>query len=221
MLNEMKANVNSKSVVINESVSEGVKMHISNGNKKLGAIPNFSLTPGKTCSAEACKTCLVQGCYACKAYRMYKATRVAWDDNSELAINNLDRLEKELNAYFDKLTAPRFFRVHTGGDFVTREYAEVWARVAASHPGTTFLAFTKQWDNIRGIEFPDNFSLVLSGWPGTVIPEDLTAVYPVANMIETLADHDENAILCPGNCDNCGMCFNLKKTGRNVEFLKH
>ena len=216
----MLANENKK-VNMENTNNSTVHAHISQGNRKLGAIPNFSLVPGRTCSTEACKTCLVQGCYACKAYRQYKTVKNAWNDNTELAVNGLEQLEAELNAYFDKLTAPRFFRVHTGGDFVTREYAEMWARVAASHPGTTFLAFTKQWDNVRGVEFPDNFSIVLSGWPGTEIPADLRAVYPVANMIETIEQHDERAILCPGNCDNCGMCFNLKKTGLNVEFLKH
>lgn len=199
------------------------KTHISNGNIKLGSIPNFSLTPGRTCSKEACRTCLIQGCYACKAYRQYKNTRAAWDDNTEKALNDLDGLENDLNKYFSAMSAPRFFRIHTGGDFVTREYAETWARVAAANPHTNFLAFTKQWDNVRGVEFPENFSLVLSAWTEDAheIPLDLKLKYSIAYCIDDEMTAPENAVECPGNCSTCGACWSLSKMHTNVYFHKH
>lgn len=199
----------------------GVSLSISDGNMKTGKIPAFSLTPGKTCSAEACKTCFVQGCYACKTYRLYKTARNAWDGNTEVVLSNLEAFERAMNVYFDGMNAPRFFRIHVAGDFVTREYAEAWARIAENHPHTNFLAFTKQWKNVRGIEFPENFSLVLSGWKDTVIPSDLTEKYPIADCIEKGDEMPENYLECPGHCDTCGMCWNLKATGKNVAFRKH
>ena len=196
-------------------------LHISKGNIKVGTIPNMSLTPGRTCSAEACKTCLVQGCYACKSYRQYKNVRAAWNDNTEMALHNLPEMEKQFDAYFSGMNAPRYFRIHVGGDFVTHEYAEMWARVAAKHPGTRFLAFTKQWENVRGVDFPANFSLVLSGWPGTEIPVDLAAIYAKAICVDTENDIPENGFACPGRCESCGACWELAKRGVDVYFVKH
>ena len=86
------------------------KIHISDKNSKLGRIPNISLTPGITCSPEACKTCLKGGCYALKAYRQYKRTRTAWDENTELALHDIAGMETQLLAYFNGMNAPRFFQ---------------------------------------------------------------------------------------------------------------
>lgn len=194
---------------------------ISAGNSKLGTIPNISLTPGRTCSAEACRTCYVDGCYACKAYKQYKQTKAAWDSNTALAIHDLPTMERDLMSYFGGMLAPRFFRVHTGGDFVSRDYAAMWARVAAANPGTNFLAFTKQWDMVRGIDFPQNFSLVLSAWPGTEIPADLAARYSVAWVDDGNTQIPANAMECPGNCDTCGACWGLARMGIDVKFRKH
>lgn len=196
-------------------------VHISKGNIKVGTIPNFSLTPGRSCSAEACKTCLVQGCYACKSYRQYKNVRTAWDENTDMAVAALDEMEKQLTAYFDGMNAPRFFRVHVGGDFITKEYAEMWARIAAAHPHTNFLAFTKQWDNVRGVNFPENFSLVLSGWKGTEIPADLMAKYRTATCVDSKDEIPCGGFECPGHCENCGACWQLAKRGIDVYFIKH
>ena len=198
-----------------------MKTRISNGNSKLGTIANISLTPGRTCSAEACKTCMVDGCYALKAYRMYKNTRSAWDANTELAVNDLPTMEAELLQYLSGVNAPRFFRIHVGGDFVTREYAEMWARVALASPHTNFLAFTKQWDHIRGVNFPENVSIVLSAWPGTSIPEDLRALYSVAWMNDGSEPMPADALECPGNCSTCGVCWSLSKHHIDVFFNKH
>ena len=101
-----------------------MKTRISDGNSKVGRIPNISLTPGRTCSAEACRTCLAGGCYAMKSYRMYPSVRRSWDANTDLAINDLATMERELTAYFGSMVAPRFFRIHVAGDFVHREYAQ-------------------------------------------------------------------------------------------------
>lgn len=199
-----------------------MKTRISEGNSKVGRIPNISLTPGRTCSAEACRTCLTHGCYAMKSYRMYPSVRRSWDANTDLAINDLATMARELTAYFGSMVAPRFFRLHVAGDFVSREYAQMWARVAASAPSTNFLAFTKQWDMIRGIDFPSNFSLVLSSWPGCDIPADLRQKYSVAWLDDgTDGRVPADAMECPGNCETCGACWGLAKRGIDVRFAKH
>jgi hypothetical protein len=204
-----------------KKTTNNTTVRISAGNSKVGNIPNLSLTPGRTCSPEACRTCLTGGCYAMKSYRMYSNVRAAWDANTDLAVNDLALMERELSAYFAGMNAPRFFRLHVAGDFVTREYAAMWARIAAAAPHTNFLAFTKQWGMVRGVDFPKNFSLVLSSWPGTVIPSDLREKYSVAWLDDGSEEIPEDAMECPGNCETCGACWGLAKRGIDVKFAKH
>lgn len=204
------------------TVTAPIKIHISAGNAKLGKVPNFSLVPGRTCSAEACKTCLKEGCYAMKSYRVYPSVKKAWDDNTAAAVENLPALEAELNRYFAGMNAPRYFRLHVGGDFVSREYAAMWARVMEKAPHTNFLAFTKQFDHIRGVQFPANASIVLSAWPGCEIPSDLRSLYSVAWLDDGTGSRiPADAIPCPGNCEHCGACWGLAKIKLDVCFTKH
>ena len=201
-----------------------MKTKISNGNVKLGSIANLSLTPGRTCSAEACATCLKEGCYACKSYRMYKNVRAAWDNNTELAVNDLDTMERDLMSYFSSMNAPRFFRIHVGGDFVSAEYAAMWARVAAACPHTNFLAFTKQWEHVLTVDWSDNISIVPSGWPGCKIPDAIIEKFRCAAYCDdgtNSAEIPTDAIECPGNCNTCGVCWSLAKKGISVYFKKH
>jgi hypothetical protein len=195
-------------------------VHISDGNTKTGKIPAFSLAPGMTCSAAACRTCYNEGCYARKLYRLRPTVKKAWDENTDFVLHDLERVENALDKYLTK-HAPRFFRVHVSGDFVTREYAAAWARIASKHTETRFLAFTKQFDIIRGIEFPGNFSIVASAWEGVKIPNDIRAAFPVAWVFNTIDDIPENIFECPGRCDTCGACWGLAKKGIDVGFLKH
>lgn len=198
------------------------KVHISSGNMKVGKLPNMSLAPGKSCTKCACETCL-KDCYAMKSYRMYPGTKNAWDDNTEIALSNPGKIEKELNLYLAK-KKPELFRIHVAGDFITKEYAAMWSRVVKANPNVRFLAFTKAWDNIRDIDWPTNISIVLSGWPGTKVPEDLKEKYPVAWMddgSEGAVDTKKTVLNCPGNCETCGMCWELYKTNCDVCFKKH
>ena len=203
-------------------MKKNYSVKISQGKSKLGTIANMSLTPGVTCSAEACKTCLVEGCYACKSYRMYKSVKAAWDANTRLATEDLETMESDLMAYFGSMNAPRFFRIHVGGDFVTEDYARMWARVMAANPSTNFLAFTKQWANVRNVDFSDNASIVPSGWPGTTIPADILEKFGVAAYCDDgKTEIPADAIECPGNCETCGVCWSLAKRGISVFFKKH
>lgn len=193
-------------------------INISKGNMKLGIIPNLSLTPGTTCTALACKTCL-KSCYALKAYRMYKTTRAAWDKNTKIAKEDLPTMERELGDYFTGISAPRFFRVHVAGDFVSLEYAQMWARIASSAPKTSFLAFTKAFDIAQQVSWPENFKIVYSAWPGVEAPPPGKPVAWMDDGTETRIP--PGSIHCPGNCESCGMCWSLDELGKDVYFLKH
>ena len=65
---------------------------------------------------------------------------------------------------------------------------------------------------------PNNLTIVISVWPGLRIPN---SKLPKAFMQDGTENRINNAIECPGNCENCGMCWNLSKLGKNVVFNKH
>ena len=207
-----------------------VRLHVSETNSKLGCIPSFNLLPGLTCSPEACRHCLREGCYAvknlfCHGYNIEKNTTLrAWADNTVLATEYLERLEICIIDWLVKHHNITLFRIHSSGDFFSVEYANMWYSIAHMFPAIRFLAFTKQWDIVRQVPFYElpNFSLVLSGWTGISIPEDLREQYACAwcNDGEETRIPDD-AMQCPGSCESCGLCWYLKEIGRDTVFTKH
>ena len=196
-------------------------LHLSDGNQKLGNIPNFNLPPIRTCSAEACKSC-GKDCYAMKSYRLWPSVKTAYDENLEIILNDLAGFTAGMEKLLNHPNAPRFFRVHSSGDFVNKEYAQAWYNIIKSHPGTSFLIFTKQYEHIRGINFYElkNCRLYLSDWPGTAMPSDLAELYHIAFLDDGTrpAEFFGDALECPGNCSECFGCW---LADGNIKFKKH
>lgn len=213
--------------------------HAPQGNSKTGEIPAWNLLPGAACPGRACAGCLVSGCYALKnvfragysftpSPETGRCNRVLrnWAENTALALDRLPVLESCLRDWLAEYleNGGRDVRVHGSGDFLTLEYAALWFRLAQDFPALRFLAFTKFWENVRGLDFAglENFSLVLSAWPSMDVPEDLAASYRVSwcqDGTETRIPAD--ALHCPGDCDTCGLCWHLAEIGRDVWFTKH
>lgn len=191
-------------------------MSVSQGNKKIGSIPNWSIIPVRDCpNCKACKHTY----YALKAWKQYPGVRKSWTENSKLA-HKLDL--SPVVEYLAK-RSPKWFRVHVAGDFFSREYLMLWIDIAKRFPGTRFLAFTKAFDIVNGAQVPPNFQLILSAWKGQC-PD---GVGPVAYAGES-SDYDgkhgnraSKAILCPGSCEGCMVCWSLGKAGRDVRFELH
>ena len=203
--------------------------HAPLDNDKLGDIPAFNLLPVVTCSAAARKNCMINGCYAVKfglrfgwmIQKDYCLRNLA--ENTKLAMTDILKLELELENYFAS-KKPEFFRIHASGDFFSVEYAKMWARVAARHPGTKFLAFTKQFDIVRAVEFSAviNFELVLSGLTGVKIPNDLREKYRCAWCDDGTENRiPKDAIKCPGSCEKCTVCWHLRELNKDTVFHKH
>lgn len=202
-------------------MTKNYSIHVSIGNSKIGKMFNFSMPPGKTCSATACKTCFVNGCYACKSYRQYRNVRAAWDENYNYFVNDPAGAEKEIVEYLKKHGhKASYFRIHVSGDFYSREYFDAWVRIAKQFPAIKFLAFTKQFDMIDAAAIPANMAVRLSDWPGVDIPADLAAVLPVAYCDDHTrpASTFDGAFRCPGSCTTCKHCFDSKS---NTVFTKH
>jgi len=166
---------------------------------------------------------LGQGCYALKAYRLYPGTRAAWRRNEDLAKHHPDSYFRQIEAEIAK-TKPRLFRWHVAGDILSRDYLGGMCRIAAENPGTHFLAFTKAFEIVNRYEdhkaIPANLVLVFSAWPG------MTFLNPHRHRVAWMQDGTEtrvpeDALECPGNCESCGLCYELPKLGRDVVFHRH
>ena len=210
---------------------------IADGNHKTGQIPVFNVPPVVTCGHN-CSAC-VHNCYALKDYLSGKDNNLSFKFNTVAGSHcrnmvalqdNPEKAADDLNKYFDKMTAPRFFRIHSSGDFALvidgdpLKYARMWYDIAKNHPGTRFLAFTKCWDVAREIPFDTlpNFELVLSEWTDVLTaPADLKKRYKTSRAVNEIDDARDDEMICPGNCDTCGMCWNLSKAGHGVAFEIH
>jgi hypothetical protein len=196
-----------------------MRVHIINGNSKLGSIPNVSLLPIVSCGKGV--PC-AKDCYAQKFITMKrKHTITAWTENLYLAQKDTPRYFREIEEY---LTKPRpkkpikFFRWHVAGDFLDQDYLDCVKILACLFPSIKFLAFTKRHD-LNYSKLPPNLAVVFSMWPGW---GSLKAKMPRAWMddgTETRVPAD--AIQCPGGCESCGMCWSLKGLGKDVVFPKH
>lgn len=201
------------------------QIHISNGNSKMGAVPSFSLPCGISCSLEARTTCYIDCYYRKHCEDRFTNVRKNARDNFFSCVHWPEWVEEKLNSYFSDPDAPCLFRIHVGGDFFSACYLNMWIRITKKHPNTKFLAFTKQFDVLTqvlrsGIEIPENFSIVLSAWPGMDIPQFLKAQFPVAWMQDGTEDRvPESAVECNDNCAMCGKCW--ATNGTDVVFKKH
>lgn len=198
-----------------------LKVKISNGNRKMGAIASVSLPPIKTCVKNA--PC-IKDCYACKLCRIYKNTRNAYE-------HNLTLLEEDRNNYFKQVSnamlTERFFRYHVSGDIVDYDYLHRMVKTAIENPHCEILAFTKQYEYVNAYidgngELPKNLHIIFSAWPG--FPMENPYNLPVSQVIFKGETPDETWLQCGGNCTECACrglgCWQLNK-GETVCFEKH
>ena len=202
-------------------MQQAQRVSISRGNRKLGGIMNVSLVPIECCPPGV--PCANEGCYALKAYRLYPATRRAWNRNARIARTNPRSYFQQIEEAIAK-SKPRYFRWHVAGDILNTNYLHQMCRIATKFPRTKFLAFTKAFgivnDYVQGRELPRNLGLVFSGWPGMAISN------PHGHRIAWMQDGAEtrvpvNTVTCPGACDGCFACFRLPKLRQDVTFKKH
>ena len=148
---------------------EAVRLHVSAGNMKLGAIMNISLPPVVTC--HNCSECK-HYCYAVRSYNRLPDTALAWNENYTLFMTDPVK-------YFDQISAAvklqRFFRWHVSGDIVNRTYFLGMIHVAMENPNCELLAFTKAYQIVNaciaaGAIIPKNLHVLFSAAPGTDMP---------------------------------------------------
>lgn len=195
------------------------KVTISKGNSKLKKVWNISLPPIQTCDADVPCTKL---CYAMKAYRRLKESRNAWDGNLKLWEDNPSLFEASLYEQLQAAKTPiSLFRWHVGGDIPDLRYLYMMCRIAGGFPEIKFLVFTKKYLIVNKIlRKPANLSIILSAWPGFELYNPMHL--PVAWMQDgTETRVPEDALECHGGCEECGLCWELPRIGKDVVFEVH
>jgi len=200
-----------------------MKVHISEGNSKMGAVPSVSLTPVASCGPDVlCK----KDCYACKLMR----TRKEWRLSAE---KNLKAFKENPGGYFADIVAwlrvnePKLFRWHVAGDIPAPEYLACMFKAAEHFPKTKFMCFTKRMDYLamgQWAQWPKNLNVIVSRWPGdTESPHRFVH----ENFAQAWISTDDRApkpgrkvFECQGRCDECAKCWNLKP-GQHVVLKKH
>ncbi|MFU8833262.1 MAG: hypothetical protein ACNA7J_14055, partial [Wenzhouxiangella sp.] len=113
---------------------------------------------------------------------------------------------------------PEWFRFHVSGDIPDQGYWEGLKAISLVFPETKIMLFTKRFD--FDFQFlPANLSVVLSMWPGQAIPEHLDHLPKAWCLPDDRAPAD--AVVCPGNCESCGVCWSLAQRGQDVAFKLH
>lgn len=217
-----------------------IVISISKGNSKMGSIPSFNLPPieaclnHKTCSSFTDDKGKKHRCYALKSYGMYPNTKTAYDNNFELAKTDLIELESQLTAWFKLNRNTSLFRIHSSGDFFSREYLDMWIRIALKFPKIKFLAFTKVYGFFKGLTLPKNFSVLLSYMPA-INYKQAKKFSEMIGLPMAYASSKElnkrNLVMCPEqvntkdtvNCVSCQLCWKIPELKRpiNIQFLPH
>ena len=127
------------------------------GNSKLGkSMRMFNLPATQEVCGRQCK-----GCYAASEERRWPTVSKARQMRYEAALQPdfVSRIKSELTAL---RTKPKYFRVHSSGEFFSQPYVDAWVRIASSFPDITFFAYTKRKStfNFKSLEALPNFILI-------------------------------------------------------------
>lgn len=214
---------------------------VSDGNDKIGNTPNVSLLPIITCPKGV--PCAGK-CYCQKALRTYPEVLKKWHANTVKWMNDpagfRDDVEEQL-----KKRKPEYFRWFVAGDIPDARFLTMMKNIAASFPGTRFLAFTKryeffgtfipgvdhfQWYSREFMHIPDNLTIVLSRWGSwkqelwdrqTKLEFPTSAViFPSGFVIPAPTPGRSGEFHCSGKCEGCRLCWKLDP-GEIVYFEEH
>lgn len=198
-----------------------MKISISPGNQKMGAIPSVSLPPCVTCNPSA--PCFKK-CYAVKLARIYPSVKNAYSRNLEIFRESPADYWQQVR---ESAKTTRFFRFHVSGDIPSGDYLRDMIQTAHDLPETSFLTFTKQFHVVNdyltsGGTIPENLKIIFSNWGEWRC--DNPHGLPESQVIFKGQTPADNWKICPGNCFECAGrgvgCWELKQ-GETIAFCEH
>jgi len=149
---------------VSRSKIEKMKAHkkktgfLKNTNSKLGRkIFAFDLPAVVSCpdSSECSKIC-----YANKGTFLFKSTRISNEYNFAIALTDLTYLKSELIKEIEKKNI-KFIRIHSSGDFYSKEYFLMWCDIAAKFKNLKIFTYSKA-PQIKKELIPSNLNIINS-----------------------------------------------------------
>lgn len=199
-----------------------MRLFISPGNSKMGHVPSLSLLPLETCPKDApCRT--KNNCYSCKLCKLRPALLKTLKDNTQLYKLKPDTYFSKAASYLNYANT-RLFRWHAHGDAPDPDYFDRVKKVARKTKHINHLIFTKRFEFPRQIfkRLPSNLTVILSMWNnyGDTDPDGIPRSWYL-NPKDPDPRIPDKALLCGGNCEMCGACWNLKSLKRDIILPKH
>ena len=195
---------------------------VSQGNKKMGKTPNFSLVAGDSCpgASELC----ARICYAKKGFILFQRGRYEANQMASESDTFVTAMVERIAKATAKMPYPSF-RIHVSGDFYGVGYVNKWAAIAKRLPGVRLWAYTRSW-TVSGI------------LPALEILQDLPNVQLFASVDDTMGDPPQGwrvayietdsrskGLVCPEqtgkkpDCATCHYCY--QGTKGDVVFKVH
>ena len=204
-----------------------MNVRISTTNTKLGyQIPSISLLPQLSCRADA--PC-AKGCYGKKGNFLYKNVIESQTQNYNFYISDPKAYFNEIITYLnDAIISYKYFRWHTVGDIVDKQYFNGMIETAKKCKQVKFLCFTKKFNIVNdfiknGGTIPKNLKIIYSAWNKSFKvdnPYNLPIAYVYFKKEQMNPDIPALAIPCGGHCPECLACWSLKN-GQSVFFNQH
>jgi hypothetical protein len=190
------------------------------GNKKMGKkVFLYNLPAKETCTPTS--WCLEgkNGKPSCYALRnnFNLPSVVKASQNRLKASKRDDFVDKMVSEIHTR--KPKFFRIHSGGDFYSEEYIKKWKEIVQQCPDTLFRTTTRRRDFAKSIE-------ELASEPNIIIREslDLEVPYPTMNLPFAAISYlpivkESKSYHCPNDCEKCR--YTCWKTPCNMNFDEH
>ena len=198
-----------------------MKISISKGNAKMGAIPSVSLPACTTCNPSA--PCFKK-CYAAKISRLRSTVKTAYERNLEILYSNPSEYWQQVR---DAAKMAKYFRFHVSGDIPDALYLYHMILTAKMIPDTHFLAFTKQHQIVNdyldnGGTIPENMQIIFSNWGAWKC--DNPHKLPTCEIVFKGEEPRDGWKTCGGNCTECACrgvgCWELKH-GETIAIREH
>lgn len=201
-----------------------LRIHVSNGNVKMGDVPSVSTLPFLTCPGICKGTCGIK-CYAAKIANLRPSVLKSYAANTALMMLRPDIYWTMLNAM---IKAYRYFRFHVSGDITDMKYFDNMVKIARENGHCEILVFTKRynvvnmWISENGY-LPKNLHVLFSGWEN-LTPENPHNLPETNVIMPEMPEIPDGWKMCGGNCFNCACrgvgCWQAKK-GETIAFKLH
>lgn len=201
------------------------------GNEKIGkGIYHFSMLPtnriyhvvinDKEYDILGTCICFCDGCYATKGNYNYDSTIVSNAIKTYLARHYIDFVYRAISAQIkaDKVKA---LRIHASGDFFSKEYAEMWYKIASENSACVFWTYTKVLEYETLFDSLSNANIVKS-----IIPTkgfNFGHCDYILACYEFLKSIGASVYICKCGIDKNQHCTNCKACSEHdfVLFIEH